>query len=85
MDLVFLNSYLRSPWWLFRDKQSTRIKAIPLLTIKNTNTICGHAEVFGSTYINELSHEYKKYGFKLVYPSERCQDYVLHIVRKNMI
>lgn len=71
MDLVFLNSYLRSPWWLFRDKQSTRIKAIPLLTIKNTNTICGHAEVFGSTYINELSHEYKKYGFKLVYPSEK--------------
>ena len=50
MELVFLNSYLRSPWWLFRDKQSTRIKAIPLLTIQNKNTICGHAEVFGSTY-----------------------------------
>lgn len=71
MELVFLNSYLRSPWWLFRDKQSTRIKAIPLLTIKNKNTICGHAEVFGSTYINELSQEYKRYGFELVYPSEK--------------
>lgn len=71
MELVFLNSYLRSPWWLFRDKQSTRIKAIPLLTIQNKNTICGHAEVFGSTYINELLQEYKKYNFELVYPSEK--------------
>lgn len=68
MDLVFLNCYLRSPGWLFRDDQKERIKMIPAATIQNKKTICGLSEVFGHTYINDLTNQYKKYNFNLLSP-----------------
>ena len=71
MDVVYLNCYLRSPGWLFKNNQSKRIKMIPLVTINNNKTICGLAEVFGNTYTSELAAQYKKHNFNLLSPNTK--------------
>lgn len=70
MGIVFLNCFLRSPSWLFHDKQSKRIPLIPQHTIIDNNTLIGLCEVFGDKFGLKLSNEYKSYNYKFAQPSD---------------
>jgi len=63
MVVVFLNCFLRSPGWIFHDKQSKRIPLIPQYTIQDNDTLIGLCEVFGDRYCKKLAAEYKKYNY----------------------
>lgn len=70
MGIVFLNCFLRSPSWLFHDKQSKRIPLIPPHTIIDNNTLIGLCEVFGDKFGHKLSDEYKRYDYNFARPSD---------------
>lgn len=66
MNVVFLNTFLRSPQILFHDNQNERINYIPEYTILNNQSIIGLSEVFGSYHVKKLSQAYKKHNFNLI-------------------
>lgn len=66
MVVVFLNCFLRSPGWLFHDKQSQRIELIPKYTILDNNTIIGLCEVFGNHYGKQLKTIYNKHNYNFI-------------------
>ena len=70
MVVVFLNCFLRSPGWIFHDKQSQRIPLIPKYTILNKDTIVGLCEVFGNKYCTKLAIEYNKYNYNFAAPQD---------------
>ena len=76
INYIFLNTFLRSPSFIFLDNQYKRIPYIPPYTIrfsrnKNYPTCIGLSEVFGSFNIRKLSEEYSKYGYSLLVPNSQ--------------